>query len=191
MPRVVRKQNPPVHTNYKKYKPYLRLDFERRCAYCHIPELRYGTQGNFGVDHFCPKSRPEFLKLICRYSNLYYTCRDCNTFKGSKWPDSRLRSKGFHFLDPCKDNFRDHFAVEFNGAITPTTRAGEYVVLQLQLNSEYLCNWRRRKQRLAYQLSRLADLVAATAEGTADHENGSQLLAALQRQFADEFGDWW
>ena len=91
MPRVVRKQKPPVLTESRKYKPYLRLDFARRCAYCYIPEVRYGSLGNYSVDHFRPKSIPEFRRFICQYSNLFYACMDCNRTKGKTWPQRKLR----------------------------------------------------------------------------------------------------
>src|SRR5450755_630058 len=108
MPRVVRKQKPPDHTDYRKYKPYLRLDFHKRCAYCHIPEMRYGPTGNYAVDHFRPKSRPEFATLVCRYSNLFYACRDCNLYKGSTWPNRTQRRLGAHFLNPCRVDIGAH-----------------------------------------------------------------------------------
>src|ERR1700730_8522952 len=111
MPRGARKQNTPPLPNYKKYKPYLRLDFESRCAYCHIPELRYGPSRNFTVDHFRPKSNPQFHNLICLYSNLYYVCQDCNSSKGSAWPLPAIEEHGFRFLDPCLDDLSAHWSV--------------------------------------------------------------------------------
>ena len=156
MTPILRKQVPPLFKNYREYKPFLRLDFERRCAYCYIPESRYGTPGNYTIDHFRPKSRPEFRKLICHYSNLYYVCRDCNLYKGAAWPSSVLRAQEFRFLDPCTDDFSLHWIVRPDGILTPKTPAGAYMIARLRLNREYLREWRRHKTVMVASVDRLA-----------------------------------
>ena len=159
MPRVVRKQRPPVLTDYRKYKPYLRLDFGRRCAYCHIPELRFGTPGNYAVDHFRPKSKPEFRALICRYSNLFYVCMDCNRFKGSRWPDQRLVGLGSRFLNPCIDDMSLHWTVDKQGVLIPITPAARYMIQRLRLNRQELCDWRREKEALIARIEDVSDTI--------------------------------
>jgi hypothetical protein len=193
MPRVVRKQRPPALTDYKKYKSFLRADFERRCAYCHIPESRYGTPGNYAVDHFRPKSRAEFRELICRYSNLYYACRDCNLYKGSTWPARKLQRSGFRFLDPCRIDLSTQWAVDQDGSLKPKTRAAEYMILRLRLNQRFLCDWRRGKSELELRIKEVGSLTAsAVRAGEEDLVRGLQsLLQRLNDQILDEYGDFW
>jgi len=76
MPRIIRKHHPPYSKDYTKYKPYLRQDFNYRCAYCTIHEGEFGGLRNFVVEHFRP--RWKFSELECEYTNLYYACRIYN-----------------------------------------------------------------------------------------------------------------
>jgi uncharacterized protein (TIGR02646 family) len=199
MPPVVRRQTPPVLSNYKKYKPYLRSDFARRCAYCHIPELRYGPPRNFTVDHFRPKSR--FPKRACHYPNLFYACQDCNAFKGSAWPTRQSRLNGARFLDPCLDDFAAHVKVTDDGSILPITDAGDYMISQLQLDRPVLTVWRASK---IHKLRRANELDAYLAGIQAERlwpESGDRhsaeialllrVACSLREDLAQEFGGLW
>lgn len=186
MARVVRKQKPPDLTDYKKYKPFLRLDFEHRCAYCHIPELRYGTPGNFAVDHFRPRSK--FRSLLCQYSNLFYACRDCNLYKGSTWPDAESAGQ---FVDPCEvDLFRQWAATE-DGRLVANNAAAAYMIDELRLNRPFLLEFRRRKTLFMIRVQRLESMLAATPIVTWTSVKGQDLLDTLNRELLDEFGDFW
>ncbi len=136
MPRIARNQDPPRHLKYKKYKPFLRIDFLRRGAYCHIPELRFGGPRNFAVEHFRPKKL--FPKLVGDYGNLYYACNSCNDFKGAQWPSPNDRRRGFEFVDPCEAAMSDHVAIDASGATRPLTEAGRYTLAHLNLDRELL-----------------------------------------------------
>ena len=94
MARILRKQDPPIQARYQDYKPYLRLDFVYRCAYCTIHEGRHGGEHNFQVEHFRPKRKDLFPELELVYSNLYYACNRCNVIKGSKWPTPEQQARG-------------------------------------------------------------------------------------------------
>lgn len=191
MPRVVRKQKPPDLIDYRKYKRYLRLDFEKRCAYCHIPELRYGTTGNFAVDHFRPKSNPEFCRLICQYSNLFYACRDCNLYKSSTWPGIALRRRGARFLDPCRVDLSKQWDVAEDGALIPNSVAAAYMIDQLRLNRPFLLEFRRRKADQLMQITGLSEMLAATPHAAWARLRGQDLLDSLSRDLLDEYGDFW
>jgi len=191
MPRIRRKQRPPVLAEYRKYKPYLRIDFQYRCAYCHIPELRYGPPGNYSIDHFRPKSRPEFSHLVSRYANLYYACQDCNRHKGKTWPAPQLRADGFRFLDPCKDDYNEHWRVRPSGEIEAFTRAAEYMIGRLGLNCAYLIDWRRKKGSLIAYIERLERLIHVLTPGTQEHNDTSEFVQHLRLQLGDEYGDLW
>lgn len=190
MPLILRKQDPPAYRNYKRYKPFLRLDCQNRCSYCHIPELRYGPPRNYTVDHFRPKSHPRFRKLICAYSNLFYVCQDCNSAKHAVWPKPQLERLGFRFLDPCLDEFGDHWTIERDGTIHPLSNAGEYMAAMVQLNRPYLRSWRREKEELLRQIREMTRLDTQTL-GTRQNPPIRRVLASLERRMTSEFGDFW
>ena len=191
MPRVVRKQKPPALTDYRKFKPYLRLDFDRRCAYCHIPEDRYGSAGNFAVDHFRPKSRREFRRLVCVYSNLFYACRDCNLYKAAHWPDEEDRRLGRHLLNPCRVDLSKHWNVAEAGNLVPVSREAEYMIQRMKLNRSELLKFRKRKADQLLRIRRLEIILSEVTGGTFSKREGLNLLATWKRELADEFGDYW
>ncbi|MCI0691606.1 HNH endonuclease [candidate division KSB1 bacterium] len=129
-----RRSPAPSESNYAKYRPYIREDFRECCAYCLMHETYAGGEENFELDHFRPKSRPEFSGLINEYANLYYACHPCNHQKHNHWPSEELRAKGFQFVDTCNESFSIHFE-EDDGYWNPISNAGRYTEERLRLNS--------------------------------------------------------
>ena len=69
----------PVYTTYASFRPWLRDEFEFRCAYCLHRELFAQAVSDHVIDHFLPKSiHPD---LSASYNNLVYSCRPCNEAK--------------------------------------------------------------------------------------------------------------
>jgi hypothetical protein len=163
MSAVVRRLRPPGLRNYKKYKYYLRIDFQCRCAYCGVHEANFGTYWNFTVDHFRPRSK--FPSLDCHYPNLYYACNPCNAFKRDQWPSARQRGSGSRFFDPCVDDFGDHFAQLSDGSLSGRTEAGAYTISSIRLNRDPLRCRRFRMSQLAAQIDGLrAELLELEAD---------------------------
>ena len=104
-----RRQNVKKYKNYKSYKKWLREDFEYRCCYCSIHENDYGGYWHFHVDHYRPKGLPCFAHLITDYSNLLYSCDQCNVLKGDIWPSDNPLVDGCGWLDPCEHDLRKHY----------------------------------------------------------------------------------
>ncbi|HEY85750.1 MAG TPA: hypothetical protein G4N96_11650 [Chloroflexi bacterium] len=122
--------------NYRKYRSYIREDFSECCAYCLMHETFARGQENFELDHFKPKSEPEFSSLIHEYTNIYYSCHVCNQQKWKHWPSEELYSKGYRFVDTCKENFSMHFE-DKEGYWEPISPAGEYTTEKIRLNSRH------------------------------------------------------
>ena len=163
MPVVVRSQEPPKVSNYKKYKHLLRADFRCRCAYCRIHESNFGTYWNFTVDHFRPRAK--FPKLSCDYGNLYYACNPCNCFKRDRWPNARERRAGSRFFDACAEEFDDHFETLPGGMLSPKTGAGAYTIESIRLNRRSLLRRRVLDSELAAWIRELqAEIAALEAE---------------------------
>jgi len=125
----------PSENNYTKYRPYIREDFSECCAYCLMYETFAGGQENFELDHFKPKSK--FPELIHQYTNIYYSCHVCNKQKRNHWPsEEELYSKGYRFVDTCKENFSTHYEDQ-NGYWKPISPAGEYTAEKIRLNEKH------------------------------------------------------
>lgn len=96
--RRTRTEAPRAYSNYKLYKPFLRVEFGRTCVYCRLPD---GVKGkaSFGVDHYKP--RRLFPQLACDYANLFYACNGCNSAKGPFWPTHESIQRGYYIPNPC------------------------------------------------------------------------------------------
>lgn len=67
-------------------RPALLAMTEGRCSYCDGAPLDTSK-----IDHFRPKGRLEFYRLVCDWSNLFIACDGCNQAKREQWDDGLLR----------------------------------------------------------------------------------------------------
>lgn len=95
-----------VQGHYRTCKPYLRIDFNQRCGYTDLPDFWFGGSRTFHIDHFKPRST--YPELANNYSNLIYCCSYVNISKSKDESD---------YLDPCLNNFNDHFFRDSSGNI--------------------------------------------------------------------------
>lgn len=128
-----RTQNPPVYGEYGSYKKYLRLEFDHRCVYCDIHEAEDGGSKKFHIDHYLPKTI--FPEKRCEYSNLFYSCGDCNSLKGSYWANRVRKFFQEYILNPCDYDYDIHFDRTRSEWIPKTTVAG-WNIEKLRLNSK-------------------------------------------------------
>lgn len=165
---------------YGAYKRWLRDDFNYRCAYCLWREqFETGAWRTFPVEHFRPKSRPEFAHLETVYENLYYSCVRCNSAKGSEWPTDAETADGLRFVDPCDDVVSDHLA--WNGEqIVGLTSAGDYTVRVLKLDELPSELWRARAQDLNY-IRETVRLFEVQLAATDDSDARQQIEALVQQ----------
>ena len=144
-----RSQNVPVLAHYRKYRDlYLRPDFQYRCSYCLTHEF-YFLNGEAGqIDHHRPLHPPpslgkDFSKLEHAYENLYWSCSACNNSKGNGWPTDEEYDGGERFLDPCREDHKDHWDTQPDGKLVPRTPTGEYTIREIRLNRRRLIQFRR------------------------------------------------
>lgn len=125
--RVSRKEQVEKLTPYGKYRESLREDFGRICGYCGKSELV--TKNTFEIDHFIPKRlAPEKEN---DYSNLVYSCYECNRKKAGKWlsEDKDIQFvDGMGFVDPATEDFDANLERDKEGNIVGITPAGRYMV---------------------------------------------------------------
>jgi len=75
------------------------------CSYCDGHPL--DATGIETVDHFRPKSRPEFYELVCTWTNLFLTCTACNQAKREQWDDALLRPDDLEYRFERYFEYRD------------------------------------------------------------------------------------
>lgn len=132
MALIKRMQHPPVYTIYSKYKKFLRIDFEHCCAYCGVREAQDGGSKKFHVDHYKPKSK--FPEESNNYSNLYYSCSDCNILKGNYWPSPVQWLMSHLIINPCDYDYEEHYDTS-QFAWSGKTRVASWNIDRLRLNS--------------------------------------------------------
>lgn len=150
-----RKQNPPIFGNYKKYKPFLAIEFNRRCIYCHdISSLRPDDHA-FAVEHYLPQSL--YPTLINTYSNLYYACSRCNTYKKKFDPRS---SKTETIPNPCDYVMYEHLQF-VDSTIKAKTSIGIFSVKVLKLNHKERIEYRSFVLRNVERIKKELDIYAS------------------------------
>lgn len=145
MSKKIRAQFPPFFRDYKKYKPFLQKEFDNRCVYCLINEAELSGSEAFHIDHYRPLSK--FPDEACSYTNLYYSCRRCNRFKGDFWPSlfDRLLSK--FIINPCDHDPEEHFD-RSEIYWKERSETGKWNIDRLRLNSEANITIRQDRETL-------------------------------------------
>ena len=140
---------PGLFRHYSQYRLFVREDFAECCAYCLFHEILAGGQENFELDHFRPRSLPQFAGLSNDFYNLYYSCHICNVTKRDRWPGSFQEAAGYGFVDLCSEAFSDHFQEQVDGSWSPLSRKAEYTLDKLRLNRDHLVRIRRYLRDIA------------------------------------------
>ena len=128
--------SPDVSGGYAAFRPYVRADFRRCCAYCCLNEFWAGGAGNFELDHYRPVS--QFPHLIRDFYNLRYACHLCNLTKSDFWPSPEMETEGIGIVDLTVNSFADHFRLGANGILEPVTSSAEFTISSLRLNTDHL-----------------------------------------------------
>jgi hypothetical protein len=143
----VRTENPPQYKNYRSYKPFLRREFDHSCVYCDVWESELGGRKSFHIDHYRPKERKQFKHLIANYSNLLYSCRDCNEFKTDYWPNFLDWFLGRIYLNPCQHDVALHID-KTDYIWAGLTNTGIFNIEELHLAEETRTVLREERDRL-------------------------------------------
>ena len=128
-----RRHAPAGYESYASFKPWLRDEFAFRCVYC-LDRERWSKDGDvrFSVEHLVAKfTLPE---RTLDYSNLFYACNRCNSWKS----DSQID------IVPDSRTICDHLSVSDDGRVVAHSRLAENSVRLLGLNDPLAVNFRRR-----------------------------------------------
>lgn len=172
------------YADFHKYKPFLRVDFNKKCGYCDDTDIRNGGHRFYQIDHFVPQN--VFKKLKDNdYHNLVYSCPFCNRAKWHKWPSndeeiSIIENTGF--IDPCSEDFDIHLERNLYGEINAQTEIGQYMFKELNLGlKRHAIIWNIEK--LITQINEIKVLIEKEID-----ENLKETLFSLyeeQKKFQD------
>lgn len=121
-------------TTYRPFKSYLAVDFNSRCGYTDCADRWFGGVTTFHIDHFAPLKN--FPHLETSYSNLVYACSYVNILKSDDDPAN--------YLDPCNDEYNEHFYRDNLGTIypKPSSKKASYMHKKLKLGlARYSTIW--------------------------------------------------
>jgi hypothetical protein len=124
------RHGPAGYRNYQSFRPWLRDEFDFRCAYCLFRE-GWCRILSFQLDHFVPQIREP--QRATTYSNLIYACPTCNLGKSKKplpAPLSHMR--------------RESVTVHEDGTIEGHTNEARRTIRVLGLDSLEHVAWRRQ-----------------------------------------------
>lgn len=135
----------PKTGDYTKWKPILAEEGRHQCVYCAIHEAQFGGIRNYHVEHYKPKSLPQFASLENDITNLFYACCICNCFKGNDWPaDPDEKHSISSYPDPAKTDYSNILDIESEtGELISKYVAGRYLITKLYLNRPQLIMERR------------------------------------------------
>lgn len=133
----------PANGGYGDWKEELAEEAQNQCVYCAIHENSFGGIRTFHVEHFRPRSI--FADLINVYSNLFYSCPICNTFKSNDWPNEPTEDySNPAYIDPSTTDYNTVFDFEHEtGLIEGNTVSAKYIQEKLYLNRPQLINERK------------------------------------------------
>lgn len=128
-PRSQRRHGPRGYTRYEAYRAWLRDEFTFRCVYCLKRETWGQVTGEFDIDHFLPVVT--HAHLATAYENLLYACRRCNVVKAAR-----------SIEDPFLSLVHDRLIVLADGQLIGRDPSVERLIVELDLNSPRLIEWR-------------------------------------------------
>lgn len=145
--------------NYKKYKPYLRKDFQERCCYCNMSSELLTIP--YHIEHFIPVNTFKEKKdsLLTEYDNLMWACPKCNLSKGNKYKGDFQNSSKIEnelFYNPVEVDYNDIFFRNEIGGIESRDQKGQEMIKLLKLY--------RPIHNLAWLIERLEKLALSLEE---------------------------
>ena len=124
------------YKDYRRYKEYLKHDFNSRCAYCNLMDSM--VTSFFEIDHFVPQRiaiEHGFDFLITDYNNLVYACRNCNHEKSDQF-DGDLAKNCYEnklFYNPVECDYNTIFYRNEYGTISSRDSLGNEMITRLKL----------------------------------------------------------
>jgi len=172
----------PDKGEYSDWKPLLAKEALNQCVYCAIHDSALGGIRNFHVEHYRPKSL--FPKFTNTFTNLFYACPICNTFKGDDWPNEPSEDFSNHcYPDPSAHDYNSFFEIDIkSGLINGKSITSCYLTEKLYLNRNQLI-LERRSQILRSRENELIETLLSLCEilkNLSDEEANSLMLQCVK-----------
>lgn len=124
------------YDKYRKYRPYLKTDFQGRCCYCNMPSSLVTIP--YHVEHFIPVNVFKGKKdsLLTDYDNLMWACPKCNLSKGDKYKGDFENSAEIEnelFYNPVEKDYNEIFFRNEIGGIDSEDEKGREMIKTLKL----------------------------------------------------------
>jgi uncharacterized protein (TIGR02646 family) len=172
----------PTTGTYQLWKSLLADEGKYQCVYCCINESQFGGFRNFHVEHFRPKSL--FRNLENDFSNLFYACGVCNSFKGNDWPNEPTPDeyeKAF-YPNPSELDYSSLLRIEFpSGLVASNHYTGRYLIERLHLNRPYSITVRRFKSLNSALEKSKDELIRLYSEGAIKGDHKDAVIEILFR----------
>ncbi len=200
--RRQRKYAFPVVSRDRDILAALDAAFHGKCAYC---ESSVSGESH-PLDHFRPRqgamngdggfSPDHYWWLVLDWENLYQCCRECNQFKGQRFPiagrRARFPTSGEALarerpllLDPCRDEPDEHLVFQEDGRVASETERGQVTIEVLSLNRPDLVERRRKAaSELAGEIAKAKRAPSAARSLKERLEDPAQGFLGMQRQLA-------
>lgn len=134
-------------SKYSDWKSEIAEEGFHQCVYCAISENAFGGIRNFHIEHYRPKSKRKDLEN--EFSNLFYACSICNSFKSDDWPaEPNSDMSNIAYPNPSKINYNDILDVDTSCLVNGKNVSAKYIVERLYLNRPQLIL--ERKQNLIF-----------------------------------------
>jgi hypothetical protein len=127
----IRRHGPRGYSEYRRYRPWLRDEFDFRCVYCLARERWHKGEYGFQVDHVIPQTEAPSRALD--YDNLVYACQTCNEMKAD--------AKGIP--NPSEVAYGECLEVRDDGTIRALGTDGEFLIRVLRLDNAENTAFRR------------------------------------------------
>ena len=167
-----------TYTRYQSFKPHLQKDFNSRCGYTDCHDKWFGGLTTFHIDHFVPLKRNSALSTT--YGNLVYSCSYVNILKSD--------DDSVNYLDPCNEEYNDHFYRDELGVIypEPSSPKANYMHRKLKLGlARYQTIWLLDK--LYDCMKDLRKLANTLPNGSAEEQEAKSLHYQLSGEFEKYF----
>lgn len=176
------KRHQPTGEDWTQWKEQIAKECYHQCVYCSIHEQPWGGIDHYQIDHYRPKSIPEFEKYIYDILNLFYACPVCNRFKSNDWPEEpndNLSSPSYP--DPSLVDYSTIFEIDGETfKLKGKNVAASYVIERLFLNRPQLI-YERREAYLVLRESQLTKSLLGMATQLNDMELMSRLLLVIDK----------
>ncbi|MDX1960953.1 MAG: hypothetical protein SFU98_20455 [Leptospiraceae bacterium] len=174
----------PSTGTYSDWKGHLAKEGFHQCVYCTIKESSFGGIRNFHVEHYKPKGKADFKSLTNIFTNLFYACSICNSFKSDDFPLNPTEDLNIpSYPDPSKYDYSNFIGIDFSTMEAfGENAASNYMIYKLFLNRPQLLQLRKeylyynKTQEIATEAQRI---IGELKENSGHYPELSQLILEL------------